>query len=167
MIRHFLLAAFTGLLGLTAAAQTTVEREGEPTVTYAEHGSAMEAAIAEAQASFDHFLEAKAAGVAPGESFTVKVGFADNTGSFEHIWVDAVRAKGEGFAGILANQPLNLRDYSRLGEPVKFTRDQVSDWGYIDGDRLRGHFTTRLLLGNIPEDEAAGIAAMLHDQPLP
>ena len=115
----------------------------------------MSAAMAKARASLDEFL-AIAANPPPGaDQFKLKVMLRDG-GTVEHVWVTPFRATSEGFEGILANEPRAVWTV-RAGQNLRFTREQISDWGYVrDGEQV-GSFTVCVLLERMPKDQAEQI----------
>src|SRR5262245_43424651 len=175
-----ILAAAAALTGLSAcdAQQTSVttsengrtvtSREGNPDVVdFASDDKLMNAAIADAQAHLPYFWE-HVASPAQGEGdFTLKVGFPVQQGASsgkEHIWVSDIEKTSSGYAGLLANEPLDLTG-KKLGDRVEFTPDMISDWGFMRAGKLIGHYTTRISLEDGDPREAAAIRAMLGENP--
>lgn len=100
-------------------------------------------AIAQARASLDQFLEL-AEHPEPGMSvFKMKVVIRDGE-NIEFFWVTPFRRAEDGFEGVLANEPDFVRNV-RLGETIRFTRDDVTDWGYVRNGRQVGSFTSCVL----------------------
>ncbi len=165
MIRSLLPCLVAAFILTPAAAQT---RKGEPAVVSSDMTDpSMVAAVRDARASLDQFWDAFVSGSILTSGFSIKVGLPTNDDSLEHIWVVDVRRNGRAITGVLGNEPVNLRDHARAGERVTFTTADVTDWGYLDRGKLRGHFTTRLLLDGMDPSEAGQIAMMLHEEPLP
>jgi uncharacterized protein YegJ (DUF2314 family) len=73
----------------------------------------------------------------------------------EHIWMDYVTYDGVLFHGFLGNVPLDLEGMA-LGDHVTATADELSDWIIVDGDDLRGGFTTRVFCG---DEDLSDVAA--------
>ena len=144
------------------------ERPGKATMVSNDVNSdPMQVAIHEARGSIDHFFEMKDMKDANYSNFTIKAGLPTKDNSFEHIWVSNVKRQGGDFYGQLDNDPYNLSGDLKIGDTVSFKVDQITDWGYSDGLRQRGHFTTRLLINELPEEDRRMMVAILHDQPLP
>ena len=100
-------------------------------------------AIGQARASLDQFL-ALAENPEPGMSvFKVKVVIRDGE-DIEFFWVTPFQRAENGFEGVLANSPDIVRSV-RLGETIRFTRDDVTDWGYVRNGRQVGSFTSCVL----------------------
>ncbi len=166
-VRTMLTAALFGL----AAGPLALAEEPAPgptgTVILAEQDEAMIVAIADAQASFETFWTAYLA-ASPGTGrFAVKVGLPTRAGGTEHIWVTDLARTGDALTGTLGNEPVDLRDYSAAGETVSFRLMDVTDWGYAEGNRLRGHFTTRARIPQMNAMEADEVRSLLHEDPLP
>ena len=115
----------------------------------------MEAAIGRARASLDEFLKIAAARPAGTENFKLKVAVRDRDRT-EHFWVMPFRVTATGFEGELANEPRVVRNV-RHGQIIRFTRDEVSDWGYRHNGRQVGSFTVCVILGRMPPAQAEQI----------
>ena len=70
----------------------------------------------------------------------------------EHMWIGSPRVEGDGFAGTLANQPVQLST-PRLGDPVTITVDQVSDWYVFDEGKVQGGYTLRVIRRQLSAEE--------------
>lgn len=140
-------------VGVTGCVATAQERhqDSDHTVLVKDDDSAMAAAIAKAQSTLDDFL-AKAASPAAGTSeYQLKVRVSDANGT-EHFWVAPFEVDGTALVGTIANEPEVVKSVA-LGQVIRFTRDDVSDWGYVkDGKRL-GNFTTCALFAQMPKKE--------------
>jgi len=149
--------ALTPALLLTAplplAAQTPVSRETtDNIVPVSAEDAAMNAAIAEAQRTLPEFLKVIAA-PPPGVR---DISFKYPLDGWEHIWVTNVSRRGNVLVGELDNEPV-AKGY-RLGQRVEVPLTQVSDWAYRGPDGvMRGHRTTRVLLPQLPPEQAAQI----------
>lgn len=134
---------------------------------------AMVAAVETARSYLDRVFEvAFVEGDAAHPALTLKVGFpvtngSDDTVGEEVIWVANVARDGGRFTASLANDPLHLEGLV-AGDSVTFDRDMIADWSLLgQADLLFGHYTTRVLLDTMPEDQAAPIRAILSEDPLP
>jgi len=110
---------------------------------------------------------------AKGESqpdTTLKVSFQVDAPDNGHeiIWISGFFRNTEGhFIGYLANEP-NYMPGKQIGSKVHFTAHQIRDWGYFDADgKLFGHYTTRVLLKEMPQDQAKPILDLLSESPVP
>ncbi len=136
---------------LVAGGCKAQNQDHDPIVQVANDDKAMNAAKAEAQKTlptFLAFLEKPAANV-------TDLGFKYPLGGSEHIWVSDVRREGDMLIGKLANSP-ELEGHS-LGEEVKVPLKDVSDWAARVDGKMQGHYTTRVLLSQLPPEEADAI----------
>lgn len=104
----------------------------------------MAEAFAQARAPLPDFRRLLAAPGPGMEHFAIKARFPTGCGT-EHIWVDALEVRGDGFTGKLANDPEDLPGLA-LGSVVDVPADRISDWGYAENGVYRGHFTTKVIM---------------------
>ncbi len=166
------LSATLALIGATILANTGVDASAEdagPVVTLDAGHAAMSDAEAAARRHLDQFL----AHVLTEDGATtlgaaVKIAVPTGGAHAEVIWVTPFAQTSEnGFLGVFANAPVNIPDAS-AGDAVMFERSQVRDWSFVGTDtKLYGSFTTRVLLPHIGQEDAAQIAAVLSDLPVP
>lgn len=145
-----------------AMACVTPAAAQDPVINFATDDQAMEAAIADARASLPLFLThtLTAEGVSI-DGALVKVEFptVNSAAESEHIWVmPFARAPDGNFAGLLANDPVNLGAL-RQGDRVDFTESMISDW-HLTGPsgRYWGSYTSRVMhasgaFGDTPFDQ--------------
>jgi uncharacterized protein YegJ (DUF2314 family) len=112
----------------------------------------MRNAIRAARAELDSFLKL-AAEPPPGTSgFKLKVMVKDGSDT-EHFWVIPFRTVDDGFIGTLANDPRVVKNV-RAGQAIKFSRNEVSDWGYVRYGRQVGSYTVCVLFKKMPAEQA-------------
>ncbi|MEO1536326.1 MAG: DUF2314 domain-containing protein [Pseudomonadota bacterium] len=166
------LSATLALIGATFLANLGEGASAEgagPTVTLEAGDLAMSDAEAAARRHFDRFL---AHVVQPDgatlEGAAVKIAVPTGYEHAEVIWVTPFAQTTEkGFLGVFANAPQAIPGAS-VGDAILFERGQVRDWSFYGADtKLYGSFTTRVLLPHIPREQAAQIAAILSDLPVP
>lgn len=155
MSRHHMQVAKT-LLAITFAfislAATPQQRDENEIVLVGTTDPDMVAAIKQARASLPDFLKV-AANPPPGtEGYKLKVMVIDGTKT-EHFWVSPFKALPDGFAGVLANDPVVVKNV-KGGQVVRFGESLVSDWGYIKNGRQVGSFTVCVLFKKMPADQA-------------
>ena len=135
----------------------------DATVNYSDSDAQMQAAIDAARATLPLFL-ANAVD-AEGDSVAgsvLKVELPTIPGSeteSEHIWVTPFARLPDGsFAGLLANEPVNLGSL-RAGDRVDFTEGMISDWHFdAPSGRYWGSYTSRVMyeagaFGDTPFDQ--------------
>ena len=145
---------------------------GDPTVDFITGDAEMSAAETEAQANLDRFLAHALNGAGLGRpNADLKVAFpvtGHGNAEAEVIWVSRFKRDAGGFSGELSNEP-NAMPGLHLGDRVTFTRDQIRDWGWMDGasGKLYGHYTTRVITRHLPPEQAAPLLELLSPQPVP
>jgi uncharacterized protein YegJ (DUF2314 family) len=154
-MKQLLLVLLLLLLLLPGLAWAQDRRDEDPVFHVSTGDPEMQAAIARARASLDEFLRIAAAQPAGTEDFKLKVAVRDR-GLTEHFWVNPFRVTQGGFEGELANEPRVVRNV-RYRQTIRFTREQVSDWGYRRNGREVGSFTVCVLLGRMPPAQAEQI----------
>ncbi len=68
------------------------------------------------------------------------------------MWVSPVLFANDQFVGTLNNQPLKVTTL-KLGDEVKVGKADISDWMYVEGGKLIGGYTIRILRDNMSEIE--------------
>jgi uncharacterized protein YegJ (DUF2314 family) len=135
----------------------------DPTINYEPDDPAMNAAIAEAQATLPLFFaqafDTEGNSVEPA---LVKVAFPALDGygmDYEHIWISPFARMEDGsFTGLLANEPVALGDLM-AGDQVDFTAQMITDWHMTAPSGLFwGSFTSRVMydqgaFGDTPFDQ--------------
>lgn len=168
-----------GVLGLSACGSgervvqsdtgaIVIERSGAADMVLTDNSAdEMAAAIQRAKDTFAHYLDRQKQEGLRYDSFAVNVALPTKDGGFENIWVRNIKPAGSRYSGTLANHPYNLRGDKSIGDRVQFSKSSVVDWTYSDMGRMRGHFTTRLLIQRMPKEKAEAIRRTLHPEPMP
>lgn len=111
----------------------------------------MNAAIREAQATLDVFIQYLAS-PQPGQyGFNLKARFPCGEGG-EHLWLTDVSYAGDFFTGTVNSIPVCV-DYLKFGDRTTVTREDVSDWMFVDRGRLVGGYTIRVLRNRMSPEE--------------
>lgn len=126
-------------------------------VSVAEGDAAMEAAKAQGRQSLASFDAELASGRAK-EGYDIKFDLDPGDGA-EFIWGKVQGRNGDGYTATLANEP--ELDGFQLGQRVEVARKDVIDWGYQTNGVMQGHYTTRALIQQMPDAEAAQYRAAL------
>jgi uncharacterized protein YegJ (DUF2314 family) len=98
--------------------------------------------------------------------FTLKVALPRRDGKegTEDVWVQNI-AQGDSYLeGELMVDPEFLGPL-REGAAVEFNEAQVIDWAFLRGEELIGHYTTRVMLPRMPEEQAEGLRSMFGENP--
>lgn len=132
-----------------------------------DHTPDMRKAIEKARDTLPKALEAASrGGTELSEGLSLKVTFAASNGN-EHIWVNRIARDGDGFIGLLANEPRYMPG-KRHGSAVEFKPDAIIDWALpTDQGKFFGHYTTRVLIQNIAPEERGRIRSILNLRPAP
>lgn len=141
-----LLAAFVALSLLT-----TLPAARAQVIDYRSSDDAMNAAMGKARGTlpvFDEAFRAKSA-----ERYSVKVAIPASGGGNEHIWMDVTGIEGGDYRGRIANKPVRIPKMQR-GDSYRAKADKISDWAYVQGGKMHGHYTTRVMLKDLPPEQA-------------
>ncbi|MEM1208411.1 MAG: DUF2314 domain-containing protein [Planctomycetota bacterium] len=128
-----------------AGQNPVTQRTGEP--DYYETGDSnelMDRAIARAQETYRELVEAMASPLPTHGGHAVKKPFPIAGGGQEHIWITDLSWDGQKFTGILGNEPVDTSAVA-FGDRVSVTPQELSDWMYVDGNRVVGGYTIRVL----------------------
>lgn len=118
-----------------------------------ENDAAMNAAITKARATVNQFSQALNRPKPNQRGFSVKKAF-NQSGKIEHMWLNDVEFDGKQFVGFLANDPRSVRNLKR-GDRVTAAPNEISDWMYIENNRLMGGYTIRVLRDKLSTKERA------------
>ena len=124
--------------------------------------SAKDKARAGVAVFWEHFAEP-----APDEyDFSLKAALPRRDGQVgvEEAWVDNVARAPDKIVGELSSHPRFLGDLKK-GAIVEFQNDQIVDWAFMRGDRLLGHYTTRVMLPRMDSTQAEWLRPLLSDTP--
>jgi uncharacterized protein YegJ (DUF2314 family) len=162
---------FRALALLIALSPVAALAEGDPTVTFETGDATMAAAVEQAKATLPLFMEKaldKEGYSVEGMFIKVAMPTVVADPSIENIWVGPFAMFDPvNMAGLLANEP-NLMGDVHLDDRVDFTSDMIVDWSFVGPDGLRyGNYTTRVVVAQLPKDEAAPILASFPDNPVP
>ncbi len=141
-----------GVVSCNSNQTTKIEREGEPTIYgVTDNDTEMNEAIRTANQTLDKFNSALKSGNAEFKYFALKIRFKTPYGG-EHIWVSNITLKDNKYFGVVDNLPESTTDV-RIGDSIQIVNDNISDWMYIDNQKLRGGFSLRLLRKRMTEPE--------------
>ena len=145
-----ILIAFAALMApLAAHAQAQDHVLGVPA-----SDTQMNAAIAQAKRELPVFFGHVGA-PSPGEDhFLVKFDVIPEEG-VEFVWGEVISHANAQSVVKLYNGSKDGR--FKLGQQVRVNDADVIDWGYRKNRVMQGNYTTRVLIGRIPEAEAASI----------
>ncbi len=84
--------------------------------------------------------------------FQVKKVFITPDGKAEHIWLADVKFTGNRFIGVVDNKPANIPKL-KVGDRASVNPDEISDWSYVDHNKLVGGYTIRVLYAEMSAEE--------------
>lgn len=141
-----------GLAGCNSKQTIRTEREGEPTIySVQEEDAEMNAAIQMASTTLQQFKNALQSRNTEYYDFNLKSRFESPDGG-EHIWISDITLKDDKFYGVVANLPESTTEVS-LGDTIQIANENISDWMYVENQKLHGGYTIRLLRSRMTESE--------------
>lgn len=149
---HRKFSSFLLTLLLVAGSAAGQKRDENEIVLFDTEDHEMTAAIRTARNSLDAFLKLAENPPADVSGLKLKVMVTDSNGT-EHFWVTRFQPTAVGFEGILANEPRIVRSVKH-GQLLKFTRADISDWGYVKNGRQVGSFTVCVMMKQVPKEQA-------------
>lgn len=113
------------------------------------------AAIRRAKESLPAFLALARAPKPTMSQLAVKV--AVRAGSqYEYLWVTKFQGKDGVYSGTIDNIP-RWATHLKQGGNLAFSENEIVDWLYIEGGRMKGNFTICATLKKEPKAEAAAV----------
>jgi uncharacterized protein YegJ (DUF2314 family) len=128
------------------------KREGEPDIiTVTDTDAEMNEAIKKANATLALFNEALKNTNSGAGYFALKTRFKTSNGG-EHIWVSSITVRDNKYFGVVDNLPESTTEVN-IGDTIQIANENISDWMYIENQKLRGGYTIRLLRNRMTEEE--------------
>jgi len=84
-------------------------------------------------------------------NFFVKYPLSDDDGNIEQVWLGNIHLNGGIYFGRLANTTKRME--SRKGASIIIDTDKVTDWMYIQDEKIIGGRSIKYLLEKIPETQ--------------
>lgn len=141
-----------GLASCNSKHTTKIERKGEPTVYGVQDSDVeMNEAIEKANQTLDNFECALKSNNKDFKYFALKVRFITPQGG-EHIWLSSISLKNKKYIGVVDNLPESTTEV-KIGDTIQIKTDDISDWIYVDGNKLRGGYTLRVLRNRMTDTE--------------
>ncbi len=137
------------VLGLTTLNATA--RDSNEMVASDRQNPAVSAAVRQAQAGLNDFLALAAKPPANTRDFKVQV-MAEDSNGIETFWITHFKPLQQGFVGEVANEPQIVKSVV-WGQQLRFTREQITDWGYLKNGRQVGSFTICALFKDMPAEQ--------------
>jgi uncharacterized protein YegJ (DUF2314 family) len=144
------------MMAVSAALVACVEPDGD-----ARYTKELIAAEQQARATLDEFFDRLAAPSPLDYDFRVCVRLPSE-GALDPIWLDDVRLSADGYVGAVAASSVGEGRLKR-GDHVAFRHEDIVDWSYFSGETLHGHYTTRVRLQRMPQEQADILRSILSD----
>lgn len=125
-----------------------------------DNDKAMEQAVQRARETLPRFITALRSPKANQSRFAIKKAFIEGD-KVEHLWVHDVRFDGRRFHGTIDNEPVDLKA-THLGDEVTFSPAEISDWMYVQENRLIGGYTVRCLCRELSPAQRKQFEEELH-----
>jgi uncharacterized protein YegJ (DUF2314 family) len=122
-----------------------------PVVYAPQSDSLMNAAVLRAKAELGFFESIAKSPLPTQTGLGVKVAIP-HAGGEEHLWLGSPIFEADSVVGRVEDEPLYVKTLKR-GELVRVDKDAVTDWMYLDSNRLRGGYTIRVAIERLPEDQ--------------
>src|SRR5207302_1446863 len=113
---------------------------------------AMSAAITTAKKTSSAFMEALRHPKPSFHDFNVKKPYPAKPSVNEHMWIADIQEVGDHLEGHIANEPYETTAI-KFGQAVSVKLDEISDWKYLDGNRLVGGYTIRYFFERMNDAE--------------
>ena len=157
-MRVFILAA-----AVLAAACSGAADDGSAETKYRKE---LAAATEQARGKLPYFWEHFEAPEVDEYDFSLKVAFPRRDGQegTEDAWVENIARDVATIKGELMVDPKYLGEL-RGGAIMDFSEKQIVDWSFLRGEELIGHYTTRVMLPTMPEEQAEGLRSMFGENP--
>lgn len=127
------------------------DKKQPPPVLVDDDDAQLNAAIAEARATVDNFIQAISNPKPNQTSFSVKVGIVEGDQT-EYLWLVPVRFENGKFIGRVNNEPFMVTTV-KFGDEVTVAKDEISDWLYMENRTMMGGFTVRILMASVQDGE--------------
>lgn len=134
-------------------AQTVLQKaERDEIAMVAKDDPTMAEAMRKARATLGDFLTIAAAPKPSMGNFAVKVAVHDGDQN-EYFWIAPFTNDNGRFSGRINNKPEMVHTV-KMGQLIAFDRDEIVDWMYMDGGKMKGNYTACALLKSAPKNEA-------------
>lgn len=155
-MRSTLLVLFLGLIlagcGTNDKAAESATDAPKDHLVYADaNDTAMNRAIDKARASIGDFEAVLKNHDSTQFNFAVKVALP-HPGGTEHIWLAKPELEADSVVGTVESMPAYVKTVA-AGQRVRIDRDAISDWMYMEKGKLRGGYTMRVGLEQLPDKE--------------
>lgn len=147
-------AKAAGLTERAATSAITAKAERDEIEIVANDDPLMAAAMRKARETLAAFLAIADSPGSAMEGFAVKIALREGC-DVEYFWIHPFERSGprrDAFSGRLSNTPRFLPDV-KANDKIAFTENEIVDWTYMDGGKMKGNYTARALLKKASRQE--------------
>jgi uncharacterized protein YegJ (DUF2314 family) len=130
-------------LGLDTVANTYA-------VTAADHS--MNLSIARTKKTISEFDQALKSNNPLYTDFAVKKRYNTADGGGEHMWIESIQIENGHYKGMVNNSAEKTTEV-KYGDTVLVTKDDITDWMYIDDHILKGGYTIRAIRNQLNKEQ--------------
>ena len=123
--------------------------------------AAIQNAISELPLFWDRFAHPK-----PGDdsdSFSVKVQIGDTNG-YEFFFLGDIKRNGDHVSGVIDAKPQIVKCV-KLNQRIEVPITEVIDWLFMSNGKMKGNFTTRALIKDIPKEDREQLIKLFDANP--
>lgn len=125
--------------------------ERDEVVLVAKDDPEMAAARNKARDTLPEFFAAARQPAPAMRVFSLQVMVRDGD-AVEYFWIRDFAANGNRFSGKIDNTPRTVRNVT-AGQVIEFSENEIFDWMYMDGARMKGNYSACVLLAREPKDQ--------------
>jgi uncharacterized protein YegJ (DUF2314 family) len=149
------------LLGMSACGRK--ETIADRVVMAKEGNKNLDAAIETAKAELPLFWN-RLDNQRPGDDvFAVKVSIHDSNG-YEYFWLADIKKTGDSVSGVI-DQQAQIVKCVRINQRIQVSVSEVVDWLFMSNGKMKGNFTTRALINDIPKADRDQLIQLFDKNP--
>jgi uncharacterized protein YegJ (DUF2314 family) len=114
--------------------------------------ASMNAAIEKAKKTIDQFDRALKSNDTALTDFAIKKRFSTPDGGGEHMWIAGVSFVNGNYKGFVNNDAEKTKEV-KYGDTVVVSRDEITDWMYLEHNLLNGGYTIREIRNQLTKEE--------------
>ena len=97
------------------------------------------------------------------DSFSVKVQIMDSYGC-EYFFLDDIKRSGDTVSGVIDAQPQIVKCV-KVNQRVEVPANKVVDWLFMANGKMKGNFTSRALINDIPKEDRELLIQLFDPNP--
>ena len=139
-----------------AGKNSTLNKPGQDTATdtytVTAEDASMNSAIAQAKKTIDEFDRALKTNSPSYSDFAVKKKYMTPDGGGEHMWIACITILNGNYKGFINNDAEQTTEV-KYGDTVIISKDEITDWMYLENNILRGGYTIREVRNRLNKEE--------------